>query len=189
MPAGYLPVAYGYATTVRRAQGTTLLRGCVLFDSNATGRGYAYVMVSRFKSRAGVFHCGFVRRSDWLPVGAPKPGQQEERSAESEDDGKEAVGVSGLRNDESEDEFMNDLMRSGVSDVPGEPLDLSSFEASIFQCPHDTGSAGVPAAPSRVPGVDADENAAAPAPSGPPLSFFAEEDSAVLDEDAFACLS
>ena len=33
------------------------------------GRGYGYVAVSRFKSRAGCFLYGKMRRTDFLPVG------------------------------------------------------------------------------------------------------------------------
>ena len=47
----FLPVTYGYATTVRRAQGASLDMGCIYFDQKrrAAGRGYGYVAVSRFK--------------------------------------------------------------------------------------------------------------------------------------------
>ena len=66
----FLPCTYGYATTIRRAQGMTLNRGCVFFDlAFPPDRGYAYVAVSRFRTRAGVYHFGRYRRSDWLPVG------------------------------------------------------------------------------------------------------------------------
>jgi hypothetical protein len=48
----------------------SLTRGCIFFDLPfPPERGYAYVAVSRFRSRAGVFHFGRYRRTDWLPVG------------------------------------------------------------------------------------------------------------------------
>ena len=67
----FLPVTYGYATTVRRAQGASLDMGCIYFDQkrHAAGRGYGYVAVSRFKSREGCFLYGKLRQTDFLPVG------------------------------------------------------------------------------------------------------------------------
>ena len=46
-------------------------------------RGYAYVAVSRFRTRVGVYHFGRYRRSDWLPVGDAIEGEQTQRSYES----------------------------------------------------------------------------------------------------------
>ena len=52
----HLPCAYGYATTIRRAQGSTLDAGCLYFDHcYPPERGYAYVGVSRFRTRDGVY--------------------------------------------------------------------------------------------------------------------------------------
>ncbi|CAE7311476.1 abfB, partial [Symbiodinium sp. CCMP2456] len=65
----YLPVAYGYATTMRRAQGATLEAVGLLFDRRVPDRGYAYVGTSRAKARTMVFHLGRLRQTDWLPVG------------------------------------------------------------------------------------------------------------------------
>ena len=51
----FVPCVYGYATTIRRAQGATLFHGCVYFGSKFPAvRGYGYVGVSRFKQRSGV---------------------------------------------------------------------------------------------------------------------------------------
>ena len=53
----FLPCAYGYATTIRRAQGASLDAGCLYFDHcYPPERGYAYVGVSRFRSKADVQH-------------------------------------------------------------------------------------------------------------------------------------
>ena len=80
----FLPCTYGYATTIRRAQGMTLNKGCVFFDlAFPPDRGYAYVAVSRFRTRAGVYHFGRYRRSDWLPVGVEQVTEQTKRSYES----------------------------------------------------------------------------------------------------------
>ena len=67
----FLPCCYGYATTTRRAQGLSLVHGCLYFDQawRAAGRGYGYVAVSRFKTRNGVHLYGKIRRTDFLPVG------------------------------------------------------------------------------------------------------------------------
>ncbi len=56
----FLPCCYGYATTVRKAQGASLDQGCIFFDQKrrAAGRGYGYVAVSRFKTGAGCFVFG-----------------------------------------------------------------------------------------------------------------------------------
>ena len=82
----FLPCVYGYATTIRRAQGATFEYGCLYFDhAYPPERGYGYVGVSRFKTRQGVFHFGKFRRSDWLPVGGPgEPTEQVHRGAESD---------------------------------------------------------------------------------------------------------
>ena len=84
--AVFLPCCYGYATTVRRAQGMSLKMGCIYMDQRkkGAGRGYAYVAVSRFQSRAGCHWYGKLRRSDFLPVGEDKEDEVLERGVESE---------------------------------------------------------------------------------------------------------
>ena len=52
----FLPCCYGYATTIRRAQGADLYQGCIYMDQKKrAGRGYGYVAVSRFMWRRGVW--------------------------------------------------------------------------------------------------------------------------------------
>ena len=70
----FLPCCYGYATTIRRAQGADLHHGCVYFDQKrrVAARGYAYVAVSRFNTQAGCYLYGKVRVSDFLPAGEEK---------------------------------------------------------------------------------------------------------------------
>ena len=83
----HLPCAFGYATTIRRAQGSTLDAGCLFFDHcYPPERGYAYVGVSRFRTKQCVYHYGRFRRSDWLPVGGDPDREQVARSADSSDD-------------------------------------------------------------------------------------------------------
>ena len=80
----YLPVTYGYSTTMRRAQGATLDAVGLRFDHRLPDRGYAYVGTSRAKSQACVFHIGTLRQTDWLPVGPEKPGDHVHLSVLSE---------------------------------------------------------------------------------------------------------
>jgi len=90
----FLPVTYGYSTTVRRAQGADMHRGCIYFDQLKfpAARGYGYVACSRFKTRAGCFLYGKMRRSDFLPVGEEKETEQVSRGVESEDSGSDSEG-------------------------------------------------------------------------------------------------
>ena len=80
----FLPCCYGYATTIRRAQGADLDLGCIYFDQPMpAARGYGYVAVSRFKTRAGCFLYGKLRRTDFLPVGPEQEDEVLERGYES----------------------------------------------------------------------------------------------------------
>ena len=65
----FMPVTYGYATTIRRAQGATLELIGIRFDRKLADHGYAYVAVSRARRRVDVYLLGSVRRTDWRPVG------------------------------------------------------------------------------------------------------------------------
>ena len=49
-------------------------------------RGYAYVGVSRFRTRKGCHLYGILRQSDFLPVGADKEGEHWERGYDSLND-------------------------------------------------------------------------------------------------------
>ena len=104
--ATFLPCCYGYATTVRRAQGASLDHGCVYFDQkwHHAGRGYGYVAVSRFKTRAGVFLYGKLRRTDFLPVGEEKEDEVLERGWESLSSSDEERGIAARYEDETSDE-------------------------------------------------------------------------------------
>ena len=91
----FLPLTYGYATTVRRAQGASLELGCIYFDQKkrAAGRGYGYVAVSRFKSRDGCFLYGKLRQTDFLPVGEGKESEILERGVLSDTTDSEERGI------------------------------------------------------------------------------------------------
>ena len=81
----FLPVSYGWATTMRRAQGATLEKVGLWFDRRVPDRGYAYVGLSRAKRQADVYLLGRVRRTDWRPVnGEDDPEEQSRPSALSE---------------------------------------------------------------------------------------------------------
>ena len=60
-------------------------QGCVYFElkKHHAGRGYAYVAISRFRSRAGCHLFGVLRQSDFLPVGADKDSEHWERGYDS----------------------------------------------------------------------------------------------------------
>ena len=91
----FLPCCYGYATTIRRAQGASLEMGCIYFDQKKfhAGRGYGYVAVSRFKTRAGVHVFGKLRRTDFLPVGDEKEDEVLERGILSETSDEDEIGM------------------------------------------------------------------------------------------------
>ena len=115
----FLPCCYGYATTIRRAQGASLDQGCIYFEQKyyPAGRGYAYVAVSRFRTRAGCHLYGKLRRSDFLPVGEDRKDEQLERgyyslnSSDSEYDGAENYGhgMYGENDSSGEDEDMTKI--------------------------------------------------------------------------------
>ena len=96
----FLPCCYGYATTIRRAQGVSLSCGAVLFDQHkhAAHRGYGYVEVSRFRTQAGCHLYGTLRATDFLPVGPEQPDEQLYRGAQSE-----SVSESDYRGSEDSD--------------------------------------------------------------------------------------
>ena len=73
----FLPVAYGWATTIRRVQGATLERIVLWFDRPLPDRGYAYVGLSRAKRRQDVFLMGRIRRTDWRPVNGKDDGNEQ----------------------------------------------------------------------------------------------------------------
>ena len=67
----FMPCGYGYAMTIRRAQGSTLGLVAICFDQPhyPAEKAYAYVAVSRVRYAADVFYFGKVRTSDWTPNG------------------------------------------------------------------------------------------------------------------------
>ena len=91
----FLPCTYGYATTIRRAQGSSLGLGALYFDHcYPPERGYGYVGASRFRIAERIYHFGCIRRTDWLPVcmNQDDPDEQTMRSAQSESDDEYGPG-------------------------------------------------------------------------------------------------
>ena len=128
----HLPCAYGYATTIRRAQGSSLDAGALYFDHcYPPERGYAYVGASRFRSGAGIFHFGPIRRSDWLPVGGGGDDEQIYRGVESESedeqDEENEMLYSGSEGGLSEDDAVSDAGGIPLVDIDsdGDDCDLS----------------------------------------------------------------
>ena len=65
----FLPCSYGYATTIRKAQGASLDYVCLYFDAPfPPDRGYGYVGASRCRTAAGLYYFKRLRRTDWLPI-------------------------------------------------------------------------------------------------------------------------
>ena len=125
----FLPCCYGYATTIRRAQGASLDIGCLYFDQKKhfAGRGYAYVGVSRFRTREGCHLYGVLRQSDFLPVGADKEEEHWERgydslnSSDSEYEGNRNAGDA-FEEEESEGEYDYEDNGSNALNTPGDPV-------------------------------------------------------------------
>jgi hypothetical protein len=120
----FLPCCYGYATTIRRAQGATLEHGCLYFDNpyHPAVRGYGYVAVSRFKRRAGVYLFGKLRRTDFLPVGPDLESEVLERGYESVDSGDEdGCGLQYAHQDEGE-------MQSDIDETNENPQSQVDFD-------------------------------------------------------------
>ena len=126
----HLPCAYGYATTIRRAQGSSLDAGCLYFDHcYPPERGYAYVGASRFRTKAGLFHFGKLRRTDWLPVGGDSAPEQTVRGEDSVSEDELDEHDAELERDyESESDFYAD--RSEDSDDDADRSILACQRAS-----------------------------------------------------------
>ena len=145
----FLPCTYGYATTIRRAQGASLYHGCLYFDHcYPPERGYAYVGVSRFRSARGVYHFGRIRKSDWLPVGPFVKGQQEKRGDESQQSNSddEAEYVSELSMDEKDLAEQFDMVGSDAGTWSPSESDLTDLDIEEDESSMDESGAPSPLA-------------------------------------------
>ena len=104
----FLPCCYGYATTIRRAQGASYDLGAIWFDQHEpAGLGYGYVAVSRFRTRDGVHLFGLLRSTDFQPVGTVNVLR---RSHESDEELVYHGDLYDVDDDEgSEDDHMHDF--------------------------------------------------------------------------------
>ena len=133
----FLPCCYGWATTIRRAQGASLTHGCVYFEQrkHAAARGYGYVAVSRFRTRAGVHLYGKLRRTDFLPVKEPSAEEvlyRTEYSASEDSNAPESMATESFdgRNMETNDidEYEG---AGGMEDLGIETEEVVEYEAGF----------------------------------------------------------
>ena len=81
----FLPCSYGYAVTVRKAQGASLDGVVCDFELfKPLERGFAYVALSRARRRDMCYRFGRIRRTDWLPAEGDRANEQTTRSVWSE---------------------------------------------------------------------------------------------------------
>ena len=122
----FLPCSYGYSTTIRRAQGSTMDLGALYFDHTyPPDCGYGYVAASRFRSAAGIYLYGRIRRTDFLPALAKKKDLKDKfqyfRSALSEPDENEIMSAADER---SFDRFAALHEQAALSRNDGEQDDI-----------------------------------------------------------------
>ena len=120
--ARFLPCCYGYATTIRRAQGADLYHGCIIMDNkwHPAVRGYGYVAASRFKSKSGVYLYGKLRTSDFLPVGPELESEILERgylSVDSDDEGGCGLELAFPEDDEDMDSDLEEVGHNVLNPV------------------------------------------------------------------------
>ena len=135
----FLPVSYAYATTMRRAQGSTLVLAALWFDRLVPDRGYAYVGASRARRQADLHHVGKVRRTDWLPVGVDPLGHEQLEpsvwSQPSSHEGAESTDLddSGQSSEgDGDTDVSDDGSADGSSDLSGDfGLRRDGFGAAV----------------------------------------------------------
>ncbi len=137
----FMPCTYGYAMTMRRAQGSTLDAVALFFDRPVPDRGYSYVGSSRVRCRACLFHVGRVRRTDWLPVGGDTRdfGEQVRRSAASISGSEDELDDEMTESDgdsESEYECGDEFLSESDVEVDGDDEGFFS-EGRCTECEDD----------------------------------------------------
>ena len=129
----FMPFCYGYAMTMRRAQGSTLEFVGLFFDHKyPADRGYAYVGNSRVRKAECLYLMGKLKRTDWLPVNGNEEEEQLTRGIDNEDtesnsdQGSEDQGASSSDDDQgSEDQ--------GASSSSDEDQAVSSSASSSLE--------------------------------------------------------
>ena len=111
----FMPCSYGYAMTIRRAQGSTLGLVALCFDQPhyPAEKAYAYVGASRVRYAKDLFYFGKLRTSDWTPCGM----ERMDRGFLSESDASDA------ESDRSEGHFDIDWPDSEHSDAEHDECD------------------------------------------------------------------
>ena len=105
--ATFVPFCYGYAMTIRRAQGSTLaLVGLWFNHKYPADRGYGYVGGSRVRFAEDLALVGKLRCTDWLPVGEEQEAERTQRGSSSESDHKDSSEASEDQAGWSDDESM-----------------------------------------------------------------------------------
>ncbi len=128
----FLPCSYGYAVTVRKAQGASLHGVVCYFEVfKPLERGFAYVAVSRARRSEGCFHFGRIRRTEWLPALGAHADAQTERSAlaglsEDEDDDRSSCSSDDVWDD------LGEASRGSLSKGHAEQGGSSSEEEALF---------------------------------------------------------
>lgn len=129
-----VPAVYAYATTMRRAQGSTLELVGLFFDRRRADRGYAYVGASRAKYRNDVYLLGRIRTSDWLPVGGdPRGNEQASPGPLSWSDSDDDDSDSSLQSDGQSDESQEPSDPS--DDEPDDPTAWNKFRPRAHEEP------------------------------------------------------
>lgn len=113
----FMPCSYGYAMTIRRAQGSTLGLVALCFDQRhyPAEKGYAYVGASRVRRAEDLFYFGKLRTSDWTACGMEKA----ERSWVSESDDSDVQTDGGWEGNNESDSDERSSNRFGSDEEDG----------------------------------------------------------------------
>ena len=133
----FLPCVYGWATTIRRAQGASIAHGVVYSNQKfyAAPRGYGYVAVSRFRTRDGVYAYGKLRRTDYLPVREPAEDELLYRSELSESDASSVASTAELEDAKVWSECCSEA--SDDSDSIWTKACLGAGDPAVYECEND----------------------------------------------------
>ena len=157
----FMPFCYGYATTIRRAQGSTLRLVGLWFDHKyPADRGYAYVGSSRVRAAHDLFLVGRVKRSDWLPVGEEKPEEQTHRGVDSEDTSSNSDAGSEDQGATSSDSDVGSEDQGAASSDSEEDDDddCDPEGGNVFQNLHRQEQAGARRADESTPGDESESS-------------------------------
>ena len=131
----FLPCTYGYATTIRRAQGAALDDVWLYFDAKfPPDRGYGYVGASRCRNAAGLYYFKRLRRTDWLPIGGGDSDEESERGSAS--DAESVDPYDGWCGDQSDCSSLRSESEGYVtSDGHESDIELDEFGEQVINIP------------------------------------------------------